>query len=64
MKVISWFPQSFLFQIQFVLLRLGLALLALPAAYLPAWLPRTAGIGVTMLAHGGAVQACVCVKLQ
>ena len=32
---------------------LGLAALAAPAAHLPGWLPRTAGIGVTMLAHGG-----------
>jgi hypothetical protein len=37
---------------------LGLAMLAAPSAMLPAWLPRTAGIGVTMLAHGAFVMRC------
>lgn len=37
---------------------LGLAALAVPAVYLPRWLPRTVGIGITMLAHGSFVSRC------
>lgn len=37
---------------------LGLAMLAAPGAHLPGWVSRTAGVGVTMLAHGTFVQRC------
>lgn len=36
----------------------GLIVLAVPDAMLPGWLPRTAGIVVTMLAHGSFVTRC------